>query len=359
MTAATPPAVSRFEANLITLARFVVGAVPAEQARRPLADGFAPPPCLSAACVRLVQDTLAKGLTLTLVRAGGWRTDEFLTPAGPTAGRVWERHPVTSRRLSFGPAVLSFLMWLTAEKGGEPKHGWEPPADDPTAADELFFARAADALRGETAGFSAVKSRSAFARNPLARLFRPADYPGVPPPDFAPTVRGDRAVLLECLQPALADRWTRAERQKVLTTDWSALRDQGAAEYATLTAFLAAADAAGRRDLARFAVVATGRTLAAPDRTPAHWLGGLAGGGPPRLADRLDVQRTALSLHRAADVLADWDRRARTVGYFDDDYPAAQMWNREWEANRGADAARTARRLLDALDPLRVQTTTG
>src|SRR5438128_1344938 len=82
------------------------------QRRRALADGFTRPACLSAACVRLVEDTLAKGLTLYLVRDGGWRRDEFLSRDTPRMGRAWERHPVGERVLRFGPAALSFLVWL-------------------------------------------------------------------------------------------------------------------------------------------------------------------------------------------------------------------------------------------------------
>ena len=59
-------------------------------------------------------------------------------------------------------------------------------------------------------------------------------------------------MILECLQPHLAQRWMRSERAKGQIGDWKRMRQQGRAEFAALQAFLEAADAAGRTDLARF-----------------------------------------------------------------------------------------------------------
>src|SRR5205085_4308781 len=128
----------------------------------------------------------------------------------------------------------------------------------------------------------------------------------------------------------------------------------GATEYATLTAFLAAAEAANRTDLARFVLKTLSTLLAAPDVAPSFWLGGLHGSGPPRLADRLETQRAGLAVPRQAETLARWDRKARAVGYFDEDYAASQLWKEDYESMNGPQVAATARRVLDQLEPLRV-----
>jgi hypothetical protein len=356
----TVPAVSRFEANLITLARFCVGAIPADAARKALADGLNPPSCLSAACVKLVQDTLAKGVPLALVRSGGWRREPFLRREEPTTGRVWERSPLADRKLNFGPRVLSFLMWLTAERASEPKRAWEPPGEESSPADDLFFLLAADAIRAEPALFAAIK-RFAFARNPYCRLARPGDYPDAPVPSFTALMTGERSVILECLQPVLARGWIKNERLKGNQTDWAAMRANGTAEHAILSAFLTVADNAGRRDLARFLVRAVGVLFSGADVSATNWLGSLSPAtGPTRLAERIEVQRSGLMLPRlVSEVLSGWERSARTVGYFDDGYAAAQLFLQEWEQAGGSSLVTTANRVLEVLDPLRVQTTTG
>ena len=77
-----PPAVSRFEYNLLRLLRFAVGHMPIEQALGLIAAKQVPPPCLSAVCVKLAEQTLATAGVLALVKGGGWRADTFLTGEG-------------------------------------------------------------------------------------------------------------------------------------------------------------------------------------------------------------------------------------------------------------------------------------
>src|SRR5439155_14332998 len=157
---------------------------------------------------------------------------------------------------------------------------------------------------------------------------------------------------LECLQPHLAARWTRSERSKGQVGDWRRMRTQGRAEFAALRAFLDAAAAANRTDLARF-VLKTNASLFQSDLTPVFWTGGLQGSGPPRLADRLDTQRSALAVPRQMDVLAGWQQRARTVGFFDEDYAASQLWKQDWEAADGDAVAARAHAAVEQLEPFR------
>lgn len=364
-TAAPPPApraVSRFEYDLVRILRFLLGHVPADQAL-PLVLAKKPaPPCLSRDAAHLVKDSLAKGLVLYLVRAGGWRDEKFLRNGQPVGGRMWERVPLSERALRLSRYPLAFLMWLTAERPGDTKEKWDAPPGDLTPADELFFLLALDALRAEPTVFEAVRGKAAFDRNPFCWLLHPADFATADepqPPPFGPLFAGTRAVILECLQPVLAQRWVRSERSKGQVADWKRMRQQGTTEAATLSAFLAAAEQANRPDLARFLVRTLATIFAGPQPEPAFWTGGLHGSGPPRLADRLAVQRAALAVVQQAETLARWDRQARAVGYFDEGYAASQSWKEDWEAANGPEVVARARRALEMLEPLRVRTVEG
>lgn len=357
MTLPPPREVSKFEHDLVTILRFLLGRDDPHHALPLVAARYEDrPPCLSPNCVHLVQDALAKGLVLHLTRVGGWRNEKFLENGQPVGGRVWERVPLAGRRLAFGRNVLSFLVWLTAERPDAAREQWAT-VGELTPAEELFFAVAYDHLRGDLATRGAIQPRRAFADNPFCWLSWPADFVGdgePRPPSFAPLFAGPRAAFLECLQPLLTKRWVANERLKQEVTDWRVMARHGAAEAAMLAAFLAAAEAADRPDLARWVL----RTLSAVTHghTPdaAYWTGGLAANPPPRLADRVAIQRNALAFPQQAETLARWDRKARAVGYFDEDYAASQVWKEEYEAANGADAAAKAKRALEQVDPLRV-----
>ncbi|OWK38082.1 hypothetical protein [Fimbriiglobus ruber] len=355
-----PPAVSRFEYDLLRILRFLLGHMPAEQAKKAIETKYtAPPPCLSRTCVRLARDMMAKGLVLFLVRSGGWRRDRYLRGNQPVEGRVWDRLPLDERRLTFSRHALGFVFWLAADRATTPAEAWDAPAEELTPGDELFFALALDALRSpatqDTA--AALSGKAAFARNPLCWLMHPADFatPDDPaPPAFDPCSTGTRAAILDCLQQYLAQRWVRGERAKGQIGDWKRMRQQGRAEAAALSAYLSAAERHARPDLARFILRAASVILGGGGEiSPAFWTGGLHGSGPPRLADRLETQRAALALPRQVETLQRWNRKAQAVGYFDEEYPASQMWKAEWEAARGDELAARARRALDALEPLR------
>jgi len=351
-----PPAVSKFEYNLLRILRFLLGHMPAEQAAPLVYSRFSPrPPCLSRTCVRLVQDTLAKGLIVHLVRAGGWRRERFLSGNQPVDGRVWDRVPLDVRRLEFGEHTLEFLLWISAEKPTETRDDWDAPPAELSAADELFFALALDALRPLPDVFPLLAAKAVFRGNPLCWLISPGDFAADEPipPAFDRWLTGTRAAILECLQPALTQRWVRSERGKGQVGDWQQMRQQGRAELAALAAFLAAAETAARPDLTRFVLRSASAVFAGGELTPAFWTGGLQGIGPQRLADRLDTQRAALALPRQLETLQRWEQRARSVGYFDEDYQSSQLWKADWEAARGDDVAAQARRVLEQLEPLR------
>lgn len=353
----TPLTVSAYEFNLLRIARFLFGAISPEQVSKLVYEAYpGAPPCLGPNCIVLVKDTLSKGIIRTLVRGGGWRSDRFLKAGQPTEGRVWDRVPLDQRRLHFSEHPLRFLMWLSASVPIQGEIDWDAPAEELTPADELFFALALDALRPFQDVFSRLVGRSVFVRNPLCWLFSPGDFAGekeLQPPSFDPLFVAPRATILECLQPALSQRWIRSERTKGLIGDWNRLLRLGRAEQTMFEAFLGSAERAGRTDLARFLLRTLAATLGSGDLAPTFWTGGLQGGGPPRLADRLEAQRAALALPRQIEILVRWDRQARSVGYFDEAYPASQLWKLDWEQARGPELVERARRVLDQLEPLR------
>src|SRR5262245_25369313 len=350
-----PRQVSKFEFNLLRILRFMVADFPADQGMQLVRAAITRPECLSAGAVEVVKDMLAKACVLFLVHQGGWRNDKYLRGNAPTPGRVWERIPLDERSLVFSRPVLEFLIWATAEKVNETKSPWDAAPKALTPADELFFWMAFDKIRSDPDLLAALRKKDAFRLNPLCWVSFPGDMvegDEATPPNFAPLFTGQRAVFLECLQPHLTHRWVRSERMKGQIGDWKRMRLQGRAEFAALQAFLKAAGEANRPDLARF-VLKTNATLFTTDMTPVFWTGGLQGSGPPRLADRLDTQRSALAVPRQMEILEGWQHRALGVGYFDEGYQASQLWKADWEAANGDRVAARARAVIEMLEPLR------
>jgi hypothetical protein len=224
-----------------------------------------------------------------------------------------------------------------------------------TPADDLFFWLALDAIRIDPDLLAALRKKESFRRNLLCWISFPGDMvesDEVVVPNFDPLFEGQRAIFLECLQTHLEQRWLRSERLKGQIGDWKKMRQQGRAEFVAIQAFLAAAEKANRADLARF-VLRANATLFSSEMMPVFWTGGLQGSGPPRLADRLDTQRSALAVPRQMETLERWQQRARSIGFFDSDYQATQLWKSEWEACHGDRVAARARATVEMLEPLR------
>lgn len=353
---ATPTAtVSKFEHDLLVILRYLLGRAAPQQTLLLITSKHDAPQCLSRDCVRLVQDSLAKGSVLHLTRIGGWRNERFLEGGLPVGGRIWDRVPIDSRRLVFSKHSLNFLLWLTAEKVDSSSDKWLSIADA-TPGDELFFALAYERLRNEPDIVSALKLRNAFANNPFCWLFSPQDFVGegeAKPPSFEPLFAGARAAILECLQPVLAKHWTASERQKEAITDWQTMRRIGTAEVAMLANVLAAAEKANRSDLARFVLRAMAAVMHGHYPDAKYWTGGLTANPPTRLADRIAIQRNALAFPQQAETLARWDRLARSIGFFDDGYAASQLWKEEYESANGGEILAKSKRALDQLEPLK------
>jgi hypothetical protein len=74
---------------------------------------------------------------------------------------------------------------------------------------------------------------------------------------------------------------------------------------------------------------------------------------PQRLADRAATYQAALAFPRGLERLQAWQRRARTVGYFDEGYVVAQLWKADWEHFQGDALCERARALAGQLDPMK------
>jgi hypothetical protein len=358
MTPAVPRIVTPFEGRLLRILRCFVRHVPLDQALPLVLERVARPAALSPACVELIEDSLAKGCLLFLVRNGGWRRERFLRDGKPRDGRLWERSDPAELGLAFSRHALEFLLWITAHRPGDAKPPLEDvlPEAELTPADRLLLFLAYDALRDTEAG-PPLRLRPVFARHGLIRLAFPEDFAGLPPeviPDFAPWMAGVGGAVLEALQPWLEARWMQVERRKVQFGDWAALRELGLAQERVLAAFTDAAEAADRPDLVRFLLRAAAAVLT-EGVAPAAFVGGLQGAGPARLADRIEVHRRALALPGHLGRLEKWQRRAHGVGYLDEGYAASQLWKADWERFRGDELAARAAALVRQVEPLTVQ----
>jgi hypothetical protein len=348
-------AVSRFESNLLRILHCFLRREPLTEVR-PLVvnrSDKARPPCLSREAVALVQDALAKGTVQLLARAGGWRKQRFLRNDRPVLGRLWERTPPQELGLRFSGQTLELLLCVTAHKPAELKAHWEPAPDSLTLGDQLLLYFAYDALRDSDAR-DQLNARPAFVAHPLCRLAFADDYTTIterPAPDYGPWTTGVGSCILEALQDELAGQCVRAERAKSAVGDWQRMRAMGQAQEQALTAFLDAATAARRPDLARFLLQAAVGLL--PEGVPPRqWVGGLKSAGP-RMADRAETHRAALAFVRQLARLKRWEQEARAEGYFDEGYARSQLWLSDWERFGGDDLNRRAQGLVQELDPLR------
>jgi hypothetical protein len=346
--------VSRFEANLLKLLYFFLGREPVEVAVPLLERRIEEPPCLNKVAVQLVQDALAKGCVALIARRGGWQCERYLRGDAVVEGRLWERTLPRDLGLTFSRHSLAFLIWVTAHPVKE--EPWQAPEDELSPGDMMLLFFAHEGLRQAPAavGAGALPKARALTRHGLCRLAYPEDFPDGSAEDaldFGPWTKGTGAFMLEALQPELAARWIRIETAKPRIADPEQMRLLGGSQERVLTAYLGAVEQAGRFDLARF-LLRAGAALLGPSATAEMWVGGLQTAAL-RLADRAAVYQTALALVGQFERLRGWTRRARSVGYFDDGYRAAQLWKSDWERYQGDVLFDRAQAIIRELDPLR------
>jgi hypothetical protein len=335
--------VTRFEANLLRILRFVLGAVPAAEANPLIFQKCARPRCLDRAAVTLVQDTLAKGCVRLLARHGGWRRERYLRSGDVTDGRLWQRTPPADLGLHFSRHTLELLIWLTAEDPSDRKTRRQTAADAAlTAADAIVCYHVFAALL-DTRAAPGLATRLGFGQQTLCRLAYPGEFVNRPRdavPDFSRWTHGVGGCILETMQHELKNRWLFLERSKCRISDWQRMKTLGDAQGVVLEALLDALETAGRLDLGRFLLMALDELL--PEGAhAANWIAGLTTAGS-RLADRAATYRAALVVLRQLPRLQRWERQAKSVGYFDESYAASQLWKSDWEHYRGEQLCRRA-----------------
>jgi hypothetical protein len=347
--------VTRFEANLLRLLYFFLRQEPPERALPLVEDCCEPPPCLSKTAVRLVQEALAKGCTQQLAARGGWRKESYLRGDRPKSGRLWERTEPTELGLKFSRHSLEFLVWITASNPAKDAN-WMPLQQELTPGDRILLFFAYEALRKgtKTPGIGELLHREPLAQHGLLWLAYPEDYGATTDrfvPDFAPWTSGVGACILEAMQRDLAGRWVAVETRKSRIVEYDEMRVLGQSQERVLTAFLDAVDTGKRLDLARFLLRAA-KELLGPDADASMWVDELRHDGQ-RLADRSAATGHALTLLRHLPRLQRWDRQARSVGYFDEGYHAAQLWKADWEHYQGELLCERASNIIRQMDLLR------
>ncbi|MEQ8790513.1 MAG: hypothetical protein RIC55_29725 [Pirellulaceae bacterium] len=336
--------VSDFESRLLRITQGFLGGAPWEQVRPLLSEKVERPIGFAAAAGRLLQDTLAKGCVRYLAE-GGWRNERFLRGEAIVEGRLWRRRPASELALTFSRNTLDFLVWCTATRLQGANARWTPRRGAPlTLGDRLLFFLAYRAARHSTAG-DVLRRQPSLAEHGLCRLAFPEDFAGVGEPvDLDAWVAPPACVVLESLQDELATTWMQLEQRKPLVGSPAVMGGISDSQDIAFSALIAAADGAGRRDLARFVLDVGHRLLRKPRRVE-EWTGALQLDAM-RLAARRDVQRAALVVPRAILQLEQWQREAVGVGYTDEGYNAAQLWKSDWERFEGDAVCRNARALL-------------
>lgn len=334
--------VAKSEDELIKLARGLVGSGRPPPRARPQV----PITQIGPTAMALLQQTLARGVVATLIRAGGWELRRTLVDGQPRRGRLWERHPELPA-LRFGPASFALLTWLHDEDLIRPSRELARDPDTTLADDVLHFLACEQLTR-----VGVDVRQPAFQRSPLCQLgfcgFLADDSP-LPTVDFTTLVVGPGSIIVEALQSSLAARWVASERQKGDIVPLDEMTRLGRAQAQVLDAWFTALDRAeprgmgrdmGRRDLAGF-IAEAARQLLGPSKPTARraperrepdyrwWTRSLTVHAP--LAARQRAFAAAAAFLRGVGRLGTWLDQAGLVAHFDEDYGAAQLLLSSWQ----------------------------
>ncbi|MDX1928713.1 MAG: hypothetical protein SFV81_19445 [Pirellulaceae bacterium] len=328
--------VNRYEANLLTILYALIRERPLGQAMLKIVQSSTQPDCLSRNAIELVQQALAKSVSLWLARSGGWQVERFLRNESPVVGRVWQRTPPTELGLVFSAESLNFLMWLTACEPLQSDAEWKPEdSAELTVGDQVLLFRALETLRNTPVG-SKWFEQSQFSGNPLVALHFPDQVSndiGLYQLNFAPWMQGSGAAILECLQSSLAARWVAVERAKSQIQDPGKMTQVGRNQQLILDYFANAVEVSGRLDLSRFLLFALAE-LVGEDADHHNWVRSLDVSNK-RLADRTIVYAGASKFLLFGKRLRTWAANCAATGYFDEGYAAAQLWLADWERYHG------------------------
>ncbi len=288
-------AVTRAEANLLTVARVAVGAVPPMDAMRLLVTSVAPPQTLGPTARALLSETLAQGSVLALARQGGWLAEG--------KQRLWERSPAP--RLAFTGNTVRLLSWVLSTPLSELDYSPLVFKGELTLAEDALVALLIERLRG-TGCEGALAQQLALRRLPLttlahaAAMAREVGFDEVPTFDVAAI-----APWVEGLRSLFARTWLSAERAKRDVSAPDLLTRMGRAQGDVLEAFLAAIHAAERHELATF-LVDVGASWLTPERSADEFTRAMATDAP--LRERTEARRRSAAVLRALGTLRAWDQ---------------------------------------------------
>lgn len=328
------------ESNLLRVARAVVGLSSYSEVERLLLEPHDAPTKLGPTAMGLLKDTLGRGVSLALLRGGGWRLERAM--------RLWERCPLPAMHFQAGSFRL--LQWMLRTPLAESGVKALPGKGVASWADEALLALALGTVAGSVCERT-FSSQAHVRASALCWVMHPAALArseGVSGegPALALTPDAPLTFFLEAWQPPLAKSWVLIERAKGELTDPAELNRIGRAQDWVLSALLGAADSARRRDLLGFLVEAGAQVLHHL-RTPDDWVRSLSPTMP--LRNRAEARSNAGALLRALVKLKAWDTEHRVVRFFNKEYAASQAMVAAWEV-LGDKGFREAARLLSELE---------
>lgn len=326
--------VTHAEANLLTLARAVVGRAPLAELTRLLLVAGEAPKTLGPTSGALLEETLARGVGRALLDEGGWTSEP--------GGRLWDG---ALPPLHFGGNVVRLLQWALrlplAEGEPEPLQlvgGLSP-------AEEVFAVLLLERARG-TSAERALMGQAALRSAPLVQLAHAASLALAGPLTLAP-LSSAHLPFVRGLLDLLGNVWLDAETQKPRLTQPRLLSAVGRAQTLVAASFLELLEQQQQRRLARFFVDAAAAWLTR--HTTAAELVALDPESP--LRERADARREAGALWRVVLRLEQWDQQHRATRFIDDGYEESQRLVRDWERLGPAGFA-AAHRLVGELEAL-------
>ena len=257
--------------------------------------------------------------------------------------------------MSFSPVTVELLIWLTSKQVADPQpHKRPKKAAGPMLGDQFIAFLAFRAVEG-TPVTNDLRRLPAVRENAFCRLAFPEEFADAAHPavDWTPWVAGPGAPIFEALQQELSHRWIRIEQGKKEITRAETMLNIGLAQRQLLDKLVDALDRAGRRDLARFLLMA-GASLLGHGPSADSWLARMSTTGLT-VGQRAAVSMAAFAFLRVFERFQQWEEQARTVGYFDEGYAASQLWKADWERYAGAACGAAAQAIVRQSDPLRVQ----
>lgn len=328
--------VAASEAAMLHAVRAVITGAPVAQLRAYVRSLRTMPETIGPTAMRLLTDSLRKGVVEALVRRGAWQPRRVVVDEQVTSGRLWQLRPELT--LHFTSASFSLCRWLTGGK--------EDPAPPRTAADELVYYLAAHACQRIGAPLVPLAS-SSLAWLGFASWF---DAPA-PVWSWARLLGKDGQIILEALQPDLARHWGAMERRKTELGEPGQLIRAGERQRGVLADYLTVIDDAGRRDLATFVVDAMHELR---DRPARAWTQGVENSTAP-LMERVEACRASAGFVHLVGRIDAWRRELSTVAFYDEGYQAAQLLLARWET-LGVEGFRRAAAVAAELEAARMLT---